>query len=267
MSLQRAEITRTYIKPPPNKTALDVPSDYEYNIFPSSTSSQLHHNRTNATATKQSKQNPIAKFLLRISSSKSNEHNSNYNSLTSNSLPVTNAGGVSQQQHQLRGGGNNTQHATTSLSMVPQSLSNNLPTYSESQLMQQQLMHSSSSWSSQCNETINDGPKTSSAIVCSAVTGSASPNSNIYKSRSMCGSIQACSLSSLSTLPTSMINNIVNNAATIGCSSSTSSIASSGIIEPSSTVTSSDAECSGGVGDGDDIDSAGNMRQSTSAGP
>lgn len=253
---QRAEITRTYIKPPPNKTALDVPPEYEYNIFPSSTSPQLHHNRTNATATKQSKQNPIAKFLLRISSSKSNDNNSNYNSLTSNSLPVTNAGecknnstinGVSQQQHQSRG--NN--HATTSLSMVPQTLSNNLPTYSESQLMQQQLMHSSPSWSSQCNETIMDGPKATAAIVCSAVTGSASPNSNIYKSRSMCGSIQACSLSSLSTLPTSMINNIVNNAATIGCSSSTSSIAS---------AVTSDVESSGG---GDDIDSV-NIRQSSS---
>lgn len=252
---QRAEITRTYIKPPPNKTALDIPSDLEYNIYPSSTSPNSHHNRSTTTATKQSKQNPIAKFLLRISSSKSNEHNSNYSSLTSNSL--SNVGtdncnikcnntiinNTNQQQHR----GNNNTSPSSFNSVAPCSSSHNLPTYSESQLMQQQqqqqqLIHSSSSWSA-TSSSINDNDNLKNSIAAASSIGlcndstnemncrrTPSPNANnIYKSRSMCGNIEACSLSSLSTLPTC--------AATIGSSSSTLSIASSSDALPLNPTT------------------------------
>lgn len=257
VSLQRAEITRTYIKPPPNKTALDIPA--EYNLFPSSTSASVttthhhhhHPNRTASVAVKQSKQNPIAKFLLRISSSKSNENNnSSYSACSSGSSTsgqhgtATATGGASTAAPSPSKSSSSlcTSPSFSSSSSSTSSSSSYLPTYTESQLMHQQqqqqqhalhlLQHQSSiatgspSWSpnNQNTSDFDGGLKVTVNTGHGAMSRSTSPRApspNIYKSRSMCNSF-----SSISTLPTSMINNIVNNAATIGSSSSMSSVAS-----------------------------------------
>lgn len=59
------ELTRPYIKAPPNKTALDVP-ELSYNLFPHPSCNL--NNQQRITTTTKSKPNPIAKFFLRISS-------------------------------------------------------------------------------------------------------------------------------------------------------------------------------------------------------
>ncbi|KAG4071661.1 hypothetical protein HA402_011815 [Bradysia odoriphaga] len=64
-SFQQMELTRPYIKAPPNKTALDVP-ELSYNIFPHPSCNL--NNQQRITTTTKSKPNPIAKFFLRISS-------------------------------------------------------------------------------------------------------------------------------------------------------------------------------------------------------
>lgn len=67
---EQTEITRTYIKPPPNKTALDVP-EHAYSVYPPASSCNL--NQRTVPTTKSSKSNSITKVLLRVFSAKSPE--------------------------------------------------------------------------------------------------------------------------------------------------------------------------------------------------
>lgn len=68
---KQTEITRTYIKPPPNKTALDVP-EHAYSVYPPASSCNNLNQRTVPT-TKTSKSNVITKAILRVFSPKSPE--------------------------------------------------------------------------------------------------------------------------------------------------------------------------------------------------
>lgn len=224
---QQAEITRSYIRPPPNKTALDVP----FNFMPDASTIHMNHQRSSANATtinNKSKHNPLAKFLLRISSPKSHENNSNNSTIANHSASSykNNIGNHSSSSSSTSSSSSPAMTGVTSRhhhepTTKPRSTTqtNLPPSYSESQLQYQQEQRIKF-------QSVTNPP---SQICVSSLSlrtppSTTSPNNisvpKINKSRSLCNEINYSSMS-ISTTPTAMINSIVNNTAIIGSTSAT----------------------------------------------
>lgn len=214
----------------------------------------MNHQRSSAanatTINNKSKHNPLAKFLLRISSPKSHENNSNNNSTlpnhsssyrnnignhssssssssssstassvcSSSSLPTSVGGGGSSSS-----GGATSRHPngpTSKSRSMPQT--NMPPSYSESQLQYQQEQRLKFS-------SITNPPSQICVSSLSLRTPPSMSTSNncslpkINKSRSLCNEINYSSMS-ISTTPTAMINSIVNNTAIIGSTTSSTMV-------------------------------------------
>lgn len=229
--------------------------------MPDASTIHMNHQRSSAanatTINNKSKHNPLAKFLLRISSPKSHENNSNNTSAlpnhsssyrnnignhsssssssssstassvcSSSSLPTAVGGGGSV------GGGATSRHPngpTSKSRSMPQT--NLPPSYSESQLQYQQEQRLKF-------QSITNPPSQIGVSSLSLRTPPSMSSSNncslpkINKSRSLCNEINYSHMS-ISTTPTAMINSIVNNTAIIGSTTS-----STMVDETSSTAAS-----------------------------
>lgn len=230
----------------------------------------MNHQRSAANATtinNKSKHNPLAKFLLRISSPKSHENSSNNTSTLANHSTsyknniVNHSSLLSSSSSSSSPPSSTSSSSSTASSMSTPALTGNTsrqyhgpsskarsttqthlpPSYSESQLQYQQEQRMKF-------QSVSNPPSQIcvSSLSLRTIPTTMSPNNaslpKINKSRSLCNEINYSSMS-ISTTPTAMINSIVNNTAIIGSTSApmlspSSSSSTISLADDASSVTS-----------------------------
>lgn len=201
--------------------------------MPDASIMQTSHQRSSANATtinNKSKHNPLAKFLLRISSPKSHEnnnsnssalagHNTSCKNIIGNHSPSSSSTSSSNSSSPSISGTTSRHHHGPSAKARSMTQTSLPPSYSESQLQYQQEQRVKF-------QSVTNPPSQISVSSLSLRAPSSTPSANhfsipkINKSRSLCNEINYSSMS-ISTTPTAMINSIVNNTATIGSTSAT----------------------------------------------